>query len=222
MVSLEKIRTCCSFSWCRNSEEEKPVDPRLPPPSTYLLKEQPKRGGKKAKTHTKTNLYLLVDFGLQVRYTSQIPFFLRHRLAFFWSLVHAYRHRNLDRLSFNIVSRVMVTLTGRMGLEPFGLVNNWHNVKTFNRPNSWCQYVWTVFNGVILKMLLGSHCFFFFHECGIFRFHSRNVLHLTVNSGFVELKSQGIVTSKHVLMLLIPKRVSFLCSSWICWWRETL
>ena len=48
--------------------EEEQVDPRLPPPSTYLLQAQPKRGIKKSKTHVKTNLYVLVDFGLQVAY----------------------------------------------------------------------------------------------------------------------------------------------------------
>ena len=75
---------CWFMSWCINNgscvdrlslpgvlrrrpaNEEKIVDPRLPPTSTYLLPDQPARGGKKSKTHTKTNLYVLVEFGVQV------------------------------------------------------------------------------------------------------------------------------------------------------------
>ncbi len=52
---------------CRKTDEvDQGADPRLPPPSTYLLADEPNRGGKKAKTHSKTNMHILIDFGLQV------------------------------------------------------------------------------------------------------------------------------------------------------------
>ena len=43
-----------------------PADPRLQPPSTYLIKSAPPRGTAKTKTHVKTNMHIIVDFGLQV------------------------------------------------------------------------------------------------------------------------------------------------------------
>ena len=40
--------------------------PGARPPSTYLLESEPKRGGAKPQTNSKTNMYLIVEFGLQV------------------------------------------------------------------------------------------------------------------------------------------------------------
>ena len=47
-----------------NKHEE--VNPRLQPTNTYIVKAEPKRGGKKPKTHAKTNLHVIVEFGFQV------------------------------------------------------------------------------------------------------------------------------------------------------------
>jgi U3 small nucleolar RNA-associated protein 20 len=49
-----------------SSDEFKPADPRLQPESTYLLKPEPTRGLKKPKYLVKTNMYLIVEFGVQV------------------------------------------------------------------------------------------------------------------------------------------------------------
>lgn len=46
-----------------------PPDPRAAPESTYLLLPAPKKGGTTPQVSIKTNMYLIVEFGLQVRAT---------------------------------------------------------------------------------------------------------------------------------------------------------
>ena len=44
-----------------------PPDPRAAPMSTYLLPRAPKKGGATPQVSIKTNMHLIVEFGLQVR-----------------------------------------------------------------------------------------------------------------------------------------------------------
>lgn len=52
----------------RRSEKKEapPPDPRLKPPSTFLLKKEAPRGGVKSKTFSKTNMHVMVEFGLKL------------------------------------------------------------------------------------------------------------------------------------------------------------
>ena len=63
-----KYTNQCSFHICsKDTETNKKSDPETRrPPSQLLLKPEPPRGGKKPKTHVKTNVSIIIEFGLQV------------------------------------------------------------------------------------------------------------------------------------------------------------
>jgi U3 small nucleolar RNA-associated protein 20 len=63
-VDRSLINFGCHFRTAK--PEETPPDPRIQPPSTLLLKTEAPRGGKKSKTFAKTNMHILVEFGLKV------------------------------------------------------------------------------------------------------------------------------------------------------------
>ncbi|XP_023930047.1 small subunit processome component 20 homolog [Lingula anatina] len=52
----------------KSNMSKPPPDPRLHPPSTLLLTSAPPRGGVKPSGNQKTNMHILVDFGLQLLY----------------------------------------------------------------------------------------------------------------------------------------------------------
>ncbi|XP_013387842.1 small subunit processome component 20 homolog [Lingula anatina] len=52
----------------KSNTSKPPPDPRLHPPSTFLLTSAPPRGGIKPSGNQKTNMHILVDFGLQLLY----------------------------------------------------------------------------------------------------------------------------------------------------------
>ena len=55
--------------------KEKPEDqPGLKPQSCLLLQETPQRGGNKPKSSKKTNIHVMVEFGLQVGKPSKVFF----------------------------------------------------------------------------------------------------------------------------------------------------
>ena len=58
----------CLFHRCSKDDDasKKSAPDTLRPPSQLLLKPEPKRGGKKPKTHIKTNVSIIIEFGLQV------------------------------------------------------------------------------------------------------------------------------------------------------------
>ena len=68
----------------RESEaSETEADPRLQPPSSYLLKADVPRGGRKTKTHSKTNTYIIIEFGLQVGRMNSVLLLLRVLIRLF-------------------------------------------------------------------------------------------------------------------------------------------